>query len=330
MRNARTLLRVLFVGAVVGSFMVPASSAVASPSSVKSIQQQIDAQSNALEKIVEQYDGVNQQLTDDTATEAKLRKQIAPMLAAAQQAQSHVAQIAAQAYMAGPVTTLSALVASDSTQQMIYTMGALNEAASNAKHTVATYTKSIAGYTAQKQKLDDLIKIETAQRNSLNTQKTTINTKLAALYKLRKAAYGTATVKSSTGSSGSGTSKVTAPYIPGRGGKIVKFAYAQLGKPYAWAADGPGSYDCSGLVTAAYRSVGISVPHQSMEQYKASHRISRAELEPGDLVFYQRGDLHHVAIYIGNGKVIHAPTFGDVVKISTLTMMSTYGYGRIG
>ena len=62
-------------------------------------------------------------------------------------------------------------------------------------------------------------------------------------------------------------------------------------------------------------------------QYEETSRISRSQLQPGDLVFYS--DLGHVALYVGSGKVIHAPTFGEVVKISSVDMMTPYGYGRV-
>ena len=323
MRSARKLLCAAVLSAVAVTLFVPTSPASASPSSAAAIQKQIDTQSTALEKIVEQYDGVNQQLQDDQATEVKLTNAIAPTLVAYDDAHSKVADLAAQAYMAGPISTISTLISSDNTADLINEMGTMNEIATTQKQQVASFQKTITAYNTQKQKLDNLILVEKAQRTSLAAQKKTIDTKLTSLYVLRKKAYGSATVKS-------GGSEPTPPYLPGRGGKIVAFAYKQLGKPYAWAADGPGSYDCSGLVTAAYRSVGISVPHQSSAQWKDTHHISRSQLSPGDLVFYQSGDLHHVAIYIGKGNVIHAPTFGDVVKISPVTMMSVYGYGRIG
>ena len=68
--------------------------------------------------------------------------------------------------------------------------------------------------------------------------------------------------------------------------------------------------------------------HNAAEQWGEVHHISRSQLKPGDLVFYEPGNIHHVAIYIGNGKVIHAPTFGEDVKISGMDMMTEKGYGR--
>src|SRR6185503_15210639 len=95
-----------------------------------------------------------------------------------------------------------------------------------------------------------------------------------------------------------GGSTPAPPYVPGRAGVAVKYAYAQLGKPYKWAAAGPNSFDCSGLTLAAWRAAGLSLPHNAAMQWRSMPHISRAALRPGDLVFYR--SLGHVAIYVGN------------------------------
>ena len=104
----------------------------------------------------------------------------------------------------------------------------------------------------------------------------------------------------------------------GRAKLAVNFAYAQLGKPYEWAADGPGSYDCSGLTMAAWRAAGVSLPHSSGMQYGYGTHVSQSQLQPGDLVFFY-SPISHVGLYIGGGKMIHAPRPGDVVKITSIS-----------
>jgi cell wall-associated NlpC family hydrolase len=97
----------------------------------------------------------------------------------------------------------------------------------------------------------------------------------------------------------------------------VDTAMAQRGKPYVWAASGPGSFDCSGLVAYAYAAAGIDLPHSSRLQAGMGQPVSRDELQPGDLVaFYS--PISHIGIYIGNGQMVHAPSSGDVVKISPI------------
>ncbi len=102
------------------------------------------------------------------------------------------------------------------------------------------------------------------------------------------------------------------PYAP----DVVKVAYAQLGKPYRYAAAGPDAFDCSGLVMYCYAQVGIRLPHSSYMQARCGVPVSYSELQPGDLVFFH--GYGHVGLYIGNGQYIHAPRTGDVVRIADL------------
>jgi cell wall-associated NlpC family hydrolase len=97
---------------------------------------------------------------------------------------------------------------------------------------------------------------------------------------------------------------------------VVGIALSMLGTPYVWGGSAPGGFDCSGLVMWAYAQVGVSLPHSSYAQYGYGVPVSKDQLEPGDLVFFD--GLGHVGIYIGGGQFVHAPHTGDVVKISSL------------
>jgi len=102
---------------------------------------------------------------------------------------------------------------------------------------------------------------------------------------------------------------------PSRAAQVaVDTALAQRGKPYVWAASGPGSFDCSGLMLYAYGAAGIGLPHSSLMQSRMGVAVPRSQLQPGDLVFYYR-PVSHVGMYIGNGMIVNAPTAGDVVKV---------------
>ncbi|MGQ0838617.1 NlpC/P60 family protein [Actinokineospora sp.] len=107
---------------------------------------------------------------------------------------------------------------------------------------------------------------------------------------------------------------------PGAAGKAMDVALAQRGKPYVWGASGPGSYDCSGLTSYAYKAAGVSLPRTSRSQYGVGKAVSRSELQPGDLLFYgsSPATIHHVAMYIGGGRLVHASTFGVPVKTDTV------------
>ena len=97
---------------------------------------------------------------------------------------------------------------------------------------------------------------------------------------------------------------------------VVGIAMRYLGVPYVWGGSSPSGFDCSGFVAYVYAQVGVSLPHYSGAQYGYGVPVSRSDLEPGDLVFFD--GLGHVGIYVGNGQFIHAPHTGDVVKISSL------------
>jgi peptidoglycan DL-endopeptidase CwlO len=112
----------------------------------------------------------------------------------------------------------------------------------------------------------------------------------------------------------------------GRAAKAIKFATAQLGDPYSYGGTGPDAWDCSGLVQGSFRAAGVSLPRVVGPQYEATRHISMSQLQPGDIVFY--GDMSHDGIYIGKGKVIHAPHPGRSVEITGVGSYSRAG--RVG
>lgn len=119
----------------------------------------------------------------------------------------------------------------------------------------------------------------------------------------------------------------------------IRYALAQLGKPYVWGASGPNTFDCSGLALRAFEAAGIRLPRTSRAQARVGVRIPASAgfgaLEPGDLVFwaYRPADLstvHHVGIFVGDGQVLHAPQAGDVVRISPMWSRGYAGAARLG
>jgi cell wall-associated NlpC family hydrolase len=108
---------------------------------------------------------------------------------------------------------------------------------------------------------------------------------------------------------------------------IVNTAMAQRGKAYVWAGAGPNVFDCSGLTQFAAKAAGVKLPHSSRMQSAIGTPVSRAALQPGDLVFFYR-PVSHVGIYIGGGKMVHAPTRGDVVKVTSIDAMRGFSGAR--
>ncbi|MGH4016297.1 MAG: C40 family peptidase [Pseudonocardiaceae bacterium] len=115
----------------------------------------------------------------------------------------------------------------------------------------------------------------------------------------------------------------------------IDFAIAQIGLPYVWGGNGPqqghAGFDCSGLTKAAYATAGVELPRTAHTQFFATRHVDRDEpLQPGDLVFYGHPStkIHHVGIYIGNGQMINAPTFGMPVQVASYSFSDYAGAGR--
>ncbi|WP_371670574.1 NlpC/P60 family protein [Streptomyces sp. NBC_00289] len=112
-----------------------------------------------------------------------------------------------------------------------------------------------------------------------------------------------------------------------QGKKAVEFATAQLGKPYEWGAEGPKTFDCSGLTSQAWAHAGHPVPRTSQEQWKQLPHVAVEDMRPGDLVIYF-GDASHVAMYVGDGAIVHAPRPGRTVTVAGAGSMPILGVVR--
>lgn len=109
----------------------------------------------------------------------------------------------------------------------------------------------------------------------------------------------------------------------------IEEARKQIGKPYEWGADGPDSFDCSGLTQWAWKAGGKYLPHSSQAQFRSTSRVSLAQIQPGDLVFYGN-PIHHVGLYIGDGRMIEASQTGTPVRYASIYRSDMAGVGRVG
>ncbi|WP_413756877.1 NlpC/P60 family protein [Streptomyces sp. MMBL 11-3] len=131
------------------------------------------------------------------------------------------------------------------------------------------------------------------------------------------------------GGAGNGGSLGGESPATGAAAKAVDFAMAQIGKPYGWGAVGPSAYDCSGLTSVAWARAGHPIPRTSQAQWAGLTRVSLSSAKPGDLIIYFN-DATHVGMYIGNGKIVHAPRPGRTITVAPAASMSILGVVRPG
>ena len=255
--------------------------------------------------------------------EAKAKKRIGVL-------QKHLGTRASDMYRTGPLGFLDVLLGAKSFDQLSTTWDILNDLNKDDGKSIAQMKVAKAEAVAARKEFT--IKERAAGKQVAIMRNTTAsyrNAKAEKASKLRgieseiksieaaqeAAARAAAARQASSGGGGGGGGNYPNPTIPAHG-SVVQFARSRLGRPYVWAAAGPNSFDCSGLTMWAYRRIGISLPHSSRAQINVGQRVSRSNLQPGDLVFFG-SPIHHVGMYIGGGMMIHAPSSGDVVKVSS-------------
>jgi cell wall-associated NlpC family hydrolase len=181
------------------------------------------------------------------------------------------------------------------------------QAKTKVKQRLAANSKALAGKEAQ---IARLVKQEAERQARLAAA-----AKKAAEERARKArlaAQAKAKAKAKSAASSSGT-KVSVP-ASATTSDVVNIALKYLGCRYVWAGSSPSGFDCSGFVMYVYSQVGVHLPHSSRMQYGCGVPVSRADLQPGDLLFFYR-PIHHVAVYIGDGRMVHAAGVGKGVRV---------------
>jgi peptidoglycan DL-endopeptidase CwlO len=297
---------------------LPAAPARATPSPHE-LSQQLDAASQQLETVIEQYNSAQVRLSATQAQRAALAARMAPVEQAMDALASQVGRYSAGLYehAGGSVT---ALIAAASPDNLLDQLTMLDHLGSVAHRQIDALNGERQRFEQQRLDLETLFAQQGAQQADLAAKRSRIEAQIAQLTQMRYTLFGGRRP-------GSPRDRYVPPYQPGPAGVAVRFAFSQLGKPYRWGAAGPNSFDCSGLTMASWKAAGVGLPHSAALQWAQVRHVSRDQLKPGDLVFYY-GNIHHVAIYIGDGKMIHAPTYGEDVEIAPVDAAPLHGYGR--
>jgi peptidoglycan DL-endopeptidase CwlO len=337
-RHARTALRVLTVAAVLLAGLLPAALAQAEPSPSE-IEAMIDKKWEQLEPTIEQYNKVRSQLAVNRKKAAELQKRIGPLSAEAKLALDRVGNLASTYYKTGPPSEFNALLSGGGPGDLPERLALLQRLADDERRQVAALTATRDQYAAEKQKLEALIAQQARQEAELAAKKKVIEAEIKRLERMQTEAERAAAAQRSASGSGSGSAPTatfqagSCPSVSSSGAAAiaVKTACAQIGDPYVWGAEGPDAFDCSGLTKYAWGKAGVTLTHHTADQWDETRYVSSSEARAGDLVFFY-SDLHHVGLYLGNGRMVHAPRAGKPVQVSEVngSYMPVAGYRRVG
>jgi peptidoglycan DL-endopeptidase CwlO len=313
-RRAWGRVAILASTATLVSFALPSGIGSADPAGTPTSLQKTVAEANALsnqiDELGQQYDALRIQL-NEARSEIAIAKETSQRDERALGAgQAQVAQIAAQGYMMGSFSpTIELLQSADPQdfldrasimQQLAYQQGGTMSLLASAENT-ADRAKQIA---AQEEKqATELAAAMSKKVSEIQAKEDILNSsafsQALAIYD-RTGQYPNIAVKGDS-----------------LGEQALRWALTRLGDMYVWGGAGPNVFDCSGLVMWAYAQIGISLTHFTGAQWNEGRHVSRSQLEPGDLVFFF-ADISHVGMYIGNGLMIDAPTFGQPVQIQAV------------
>lgn len=314
-RSFRALAIATVVACAVLVALVGHSTPVHADPSLSELEKSMENNWNSLETVGEKYKQAEDALKQNEAESDNLAKQIAPLAKSVDAVYSRVGEAAAMEYKGGSLSAINIVLGSSSPTDALDQMSTLNWIASSQHKAVSSYEKQVNALASKKKKYDDLV----ASNKKTAADLTALKTKLTGdMNKMQQQYMSTAASRSDTHYG----LPPNMPYIPGKAGIAVRFAIAQLGKPYVWDTAGPDTYDCSGLTMAAWAAAGIYMKHYTYDQADAFPHVSESDLEPGDLVLWNGGE--HIGIYIGQGYVIHAPEPGEDVKVSPVNYPGTF------
>ena len=283
--------------------------------------------SHNLEVVTEQVNEAKVQLEQQQAAVTSADQAAADAQARLDALGGQIRQIARSAYTGDSISRLDVMLTSRSADEFVHQLGTLDaiaghtnaqlaEVAAAADEAVKAKATAAEAQAQAQKSYDDIA----AQQKDLEAKIADYQRQYAAL-----TAPQQQQVLASHGDAQPVPSGVVAP--SGAAQKAVNTALAQVGDPYVWGASGPDAFDCSGLMQYAYSAAGVSLPHSSASQSRMGTPVSRDQLQPGDLVFFY-SPVSHVGMYIGGGKMVHASTSGQPVKVASLDSMGSYNSAR--
>lgn len=306
--------------------MLTAGPAAAAPAArtagpgLKAVLAEAKALSEQIDKLSQQYDALKIQLSQAKAAAAVARADAARDQLILGKDQTSIGSIAVENYMTGGINPALQLLTTASPQSL------LNRASimSQIENENTTKISLVADAVAAAQRAQEAAAQEQQHAKRLAAA---MKAKVALIQKKENFFNSEAFKKAETIFQRTGKYPITASEIPGHSYEVqaLKAALTKVGCPYVWAAAGPCQFDCSGLVMWAYQQVGINLMHFTGDQWNEIVHVPKSELQPGDLMFFY--NLDHVGLYIGNGLMVDAPTFGQNVHVEPVPWGSYDGGG---
>jgi cell wall-associated NlpC family hydrolase len=307
--------------AVAATFAVPATAAHADPET--EAKRKLAKLTGQVDQLVQKYNQVDEQLKIAKKKYQATKESGARELATYNELQQKVAQMAADAYKAGDTGDVAGFVNSGDPQAVLDQAAIFNVLARNRSSQLTQFLSAAQRVRREQAQAKAALDEVTKKADELKKRKTTLD----KLVRKQRALVARYDPPAASGGGGGGSYNG-----PARGSAraALDFAYAQIGKPYVYGAEGPGSYDCSGLTMKAWGAAGVNLPRTTYAQYDATRRVAKSDLQPGDLVFFN--GLGHMGLYVGNGRMVHAPSSGKTVQEVSITsgyyLSNYHGAGR--
>jgi cell wall-associated NlpC family hydrolase len=278
--------------------------------------------SSQINQLDEQYNGLRIQLSQ-ARTQAKVaQRTYAQDVVALSAGRLSIGQLAAQSYMNSGMDTTFSLLTSSNAQNMISRAAIMQQLQTQNSDRVGQMVAAVAAAQRAKASAQQQGKIASRLAAAMAVKRQAAQTKINLLNS--KVFAKAMAVFKQTGN----YPNINIPTANTIGAQALRLALTKRGDPYVWGAAGPSSFDCSGLVLWAYAQVGISLPHFTGDQWNMGVHVARADLQPGDLVFFYP-DIGHVGLYIGNGLMVDAPNFGETVQVEPVMWDVYVGAVRI-
>ncbi|WP_245623013.1 C40 family peptidase [Spirillospora albida] len=315
---------------VATSVALPPVSALAAPTapsapkpSAAEVRKKLTKLNEEVDQLVEKYNQIGEQLKIAKRKLNAAKKASKAEETAFEQQRTRIAQMAAEAYKNGD-SDVTGFVSSDDPQAILDQAAVFSHLSRERSSSLTQFLATAQRLRREQAQAQASYNEVAAKAKELKDQKAKID-KSIGLQKRLLAKLGEKADTPNRG--GGGTYNGPAS---GSARTALNYAYAQLGKPYVYGAEGPDSFDCSGLTMRAWGAAGVGITRTTNSQYAATKRVDKSALQPGDLVFFR--SLGHVGLYIGGGKMIHAPRTGKNVEIVSITsgyyLSNYYGAGR--